>query len=449
MTTALALSLQPAGIPSMPMAGRALPEFNLALATAPAPVSTPVSIPVAAAAVPEGATELAVHSAPAMVTPAEIITATPTAAARIPACVAQLLAGDEATDQTVSNQMPVASAMPRNVARLRMADVAARKAALPEPQSAQAALPDEKMIAVAADPDVLPTDNDKTDKDTEAASPKDVVVQPDDVRAPVPAISTPPVIIPPLAEKAPAPASLRAVSTRPGAEGRKIGAAVAATRSPAKLLAANVGLQTANVQATDFSEDEAATKTVPPLATEQHAKSTAFEAALGFSTMASPSSDSRNVVVPPAYGLHELSGAQGVADRHLNLARDTMWLDQLATDIVSAADRTDHISFRLVPAHLGQLDIDLVTGDAGLSVNIATSTDEAGKIVASAQPGLVESLQAQGIRVADTQVTSGNDMSRHNQPQRQYAAHHLIETAFSGADEPADPNDERPDGRFA
>ncbi|MGB5076325.1 MAG: flagellar hook-length control protein FliK, partial [Sphingorhabdus sp.] len=182
---------------------------------------------------------------------------------------------------------------------------------------------------------------------------------------------------------------------------------------------------------------------------EPKAKDTAFDAALGLANIAPLSGDARPVGAETVGRLTDLSGPAMIAERHLDLARDMEWLDQLATDIVSASEHTDHISFRLSPANLGQMDIDLLTGAAGLSVNIATTTDEAGRIVSAAQPSLVESLQAQGIRVADTQVTSGNDMARGNQSQRQSAPHHLIETAFEGTDEPKQHTNERPDGRFA
>lgn len=148
--------------------------------------------------------------------------------------------------------------------------------------------------------------------------------------------------------------------------------------------------------------------------------------------------------------LAQLSQATHVAQRHLDLARDTQWLDGLARDIVAASDRSGSMSFRLSPAHLGELDVALATSDAGLSVTMKTSSDEAAKIVHAAQPALVDTIQSQGVRVADAQVTSQADMSRHgqSQPQRQPQAS-FIETGFAASTDTETQNDEQPRGRFA
>lgn len=148
--------------------------------------------------------------------------------------------------------------------------------------------------------------------------------------------------------------------------------------------------------------------------------------------------------------LAELSSASHVAQRHLDLARDTQWLDGLARDIVAASDRSGNMSFRLSPAHLGELDVALATSDAGLSVTMKTSSDEAAKIVHAAQPALVDTIQSQGVRVADAQVMSQADMSRHgqSQPQRQPQAS-FIETGFAASSDTETQNDEQPRGRFA
>jgi flagellar hook-length control protein FliK len=425
MTQTLALSLLQTGIQSMPLVSHALPEFDMALATATAP--TPVAVPVAA---PELSLEL---STPKMAL-TQVLATQPEFAARIPAEVVQLIAANEKAGEVVPAEAPVTASISNVVVRPRFADIAPRKSAPPE----QAALPEAKMTAAPADDELF-----TRDENDDAPSNETTIAKPEDAPnpAPAPTIPTATIIALPLAEKPVISTSARAAPARARAENSKIDAGLAATLSPATRREAILERQTAKL-----ADDDAPAK---PVAVEPPSKSVAFESALAFSNSSAPVSDIRGVAVPPAHGLHELSGAQGVAERHLNLARDSMWLDQLATDIVAASDQTDHISFRLMPAHLGRLDVDLITSDAGLSVNIATSTEEASQIVAAQQPSLIESLQAQGIRVADTQVNSGNEMSRQNQSQRNNAAHHLIETALNGADEPVDQNDERPDGRFA
>lgn len=453
MTPALALSPLTTGIQPKPVVGRALLDFDLALGITLTPVSTVAAAPT----IPDGAAEIdtqitmpqssppnstLLQGAPIQTALALAVSGQSTVAACIPTNVMHMLAAENATNQTVANKLPIAAAIPWNVARRLMTDAVARKEVLPAPHSEPAVHTDEDMPAADGDSDVLPTD------DNNAASTENAIGKPEDVGAPVLGISLPTIPAPTVYEKASNPASAPVVSKPSRDQLGEVDARVAARLSPAMPREANIARQTANVLTANLTDEDAPTKRTMPFVTEPQIKSAAFESAPTFN-ITTASAEVRQVGLAPAQPLAELSGASGVAERHLNLARDTLWLDQLANDIVSASDRTDHVSFRLVPAHLGRLDVELITGDTGLSVNIATSTAEAGKIVASAQPSLVESLQAQGIRVADTQVTTGNDTSRHNQPQRQNAAHHLIETAFNGADEPADQNDERLDGRFA
>lgn len=301
-----------------------------------------------------------------------------------------------------------ASGIPASVAQLLGADdQAAADATVTAPP---VAWPVQRSVAPHSEVSLTDEDQDVPTTDT-------VVASPGNVCAPLPLLAT-----------------LTVIDT-----------AVAVGLLPAMSRETNTGRQTANsIIAGDVQPKTATTSAIEP-----QIKSDAVEAALSFANTSAPSTDMRSITSSVAYGLGELSGAQGVAERHLNLVRDTLWLDQLATDIISASDTTDRISFRLKPAHLGQLDVDLLSSNAGLTVNIAASTEEAGKIVAAAQSSLVESLQAQGIRVADTHITSGNDTTQYGQPQRQHTAHHLIETADAGSDEPDHQGSERPDGRFA
>lgn len=190
---------------------------------------------------------------------------------------------------------------------------------------------------------------------------------------------------------------------------------------------------------------DAPDRSLPTAVPEQMGILSSSDTIFALPDMSAALSDVRNSAV----GLQALTSAQAVADRQLNLARDSLWLDQLATDILAASDSADHISFRLMPAQLGRLDVDLTTSTSGLTVNIATSTEEAGRIVSSAQAGLVESLQSQGVRVADTQVTTGNDMSRHGQSSRHHPTTPLNEPIMRSADESIEQHEDRPDGRFA
>ena len=140
-----------------------------------------------------------------------------------------------------------------------------------------------------------------------------------------------------------------------------------------------------------------------------------------------------------------------VVERQLDLARDTRWLDELARDIVSVGERSDRLSFRLMPAQLGRLDVDLSTSDSGLSVRIATTSDAAAQIVTAAQPRLIDELKGQGVRIVGTEVSSGGTQSQGQgqQHQQHHSAEHMIEYARRAFGAIDDTNLTRPSGRFA
>jgi flagellar hook-length control protein FliK len=97
-----------------------------------------------------------------------------------------------------------------------------------------------------------------------------------------------------------------------------------------------------------------------------------------------------------------------VADRALDVARGSLWLDQLAGDIAAVQDNNRDLSFRMIPAQLGQLDVKIASRDDGMQLNFNTQTEEAARIIGSAQARLVEELRAQGVRVAGSEVNTGS-----------------------------------------
>ncbi len=135
-------------------------------------------------------------------------------------------------------------------------------------------------------------------------------------------------------------------------------------------------------------------------------------------------------------------------DRHLNLARDSAWLDDLARDIVSAGSTSDRLSFRLSPEGLGRLDIALSQSANGLSVQMSTSTDDATQIISAAQPRLIEELRHHGVRVADAGVATGGQQQSPT-PQTRQPLQQIEHASFDHADDTKTPNDTRPKGRFA
>jgi flagellar hook-length control protein FliK len=104
-----------------------------------------------------------------------------------------------------------------------------------------------------------------------------------------------------------------------------------------------------------------------------------------------------------------------VAERALDVARGSLWLDQLAGDIAAVQDHDRDLSFRLVPAQLGQLDVKIASNSEGMQLNFSTQTDEAAHIIGNAQSRLVDELKAQGVRVAGSEVNSGSGQSASGQ----------------------------------
>lgn len=102
---------------------------------------------------------------------------------------------------------------------------------------------------------------------------------------------------------------------------------------------------------------------------------------------------------------------QQTIDRHLDLARDTQWLDRLARDISRAADHQGHLKFQLNPEHLGALTVEIVNSAAGTAIRMSTDTDQARQIIADAQPRLIAEVRAQGLRVAESHVDLNNQQS--------------------------------------
>jgi flagellar hook-length control protein FliK len=140
------------------------------------------------------------------------------------------------------------------------------------------------------------------------------------------------------------------------------------------------------------------------------------------------------------------------AERVLDVARGNAWLDQLASDIVAAKDSDRALSFRLLPAQLGQLDVRIETRDDGMQLNFATQNDEAAQVVAAAQPKLVDELRGQGVRIAGSDVsTASGQNSSGGQPQSQaqrQPPQHIV-THSASFRKPTNDTAPRDNGRFA
>lgn len=102
---------------------------------------------------------------------------------------------------------------------------------------------------------------------------------------------------------------------------------------------------------------------------------------------------------------------------HLDLARNSEWLDTLARDIARAAQNDTHLRFNLNPEHLGSLKVELLNGANGTSVKLTADTEAARQILVDAQPRLIAEARAQGLRISEAQVNLSHQGSQGGQRQ--------------------------------
>lgn len=154
--------------------------------------------------------------------------------------------------------------------------------------------------------------------------------------------------------------------------------------------------------------------------------------------------------------LAQAAAPASVAERVLDVDSDDQWIAQLAADIAATRSDKGDISFRLMPRHLGRLDVSMLGSDEGVTVRLDTQHEATAAIVSAAQPRLVEDLRQQGVRVADAQVTHTPTEAGRQQQQNQGQgrgtapdASHLIETAAERHDSETDKRAADRRGRFA
>jgi len=149
----------------------------------------------------------------------------------------------------------------------------------------------------------------------------------------------------------------------------------------------------------------------------------------------------------------DVAKAAPVAERVLDTGSDDAWIAQLAADIAATRSQDGDLSFRLMPRHLGRLDVAMTRGDEGVSVRLDTQHEATATIVHAAQGKLVEDLRQQGVRVAGAEVTcTPNETGRQSQGQGRApapSAAHLIETGDARPASPGEAGAADRRGRFA
>ena len=419
--------------------------FEQLIDALPGNTSGPVDTATAPVAAPAAGTE-----APALTTATPAPTIDPLLSQAGPASVAVL---DIAADPVAVEQPTATIAKQTEVAPAPEADAAVAASLLIAVATPRAASTPAKPPVDTATPSETKTDADHSDA-TPAADAVVVTVTPSDPVQP----ASP-------AAGAVAAAIVATASPAPDARETRAEAGRAAPRSAAASL-----LDTARPTANSAkAEPTAPVRDVAPAATPQAVKPDAAAAVL--SSGKSVAEGSKPAVETGAsiavlFGQPAMNGTAPAADivraapvteRLLDMGSDDQWIAQLAADIAATKSDTGDLSFRLMPRHLGRLDVAMKMEEGGaISMKLDTQHEATATIVQAAQPRLVEDLRQQGVRVAEAQVThtpaeAGRQQQQQQGQGRQGApgASHLIETAPErhGADREDRAADRR--GRFA
>lgn len=191
---------------------------------------------------------------------------------------------------------------------------------------------------------------------------------------------------------------------------------------------------------------EASAKLTTPLKTVQ------VEPTVQAFTLPTPAVVSTASMTAPIFG-----GPENFTTHHLDLARDTQWIDQLARDIVAVAGQDGKLRFGLSPSNLGQLEVSVETQQDGVNIHMQASTEAAARIFAAEQPKLVEELRQSGVRVTNSDLLGGQQMQGqrdHSRPQSsaqnlaEQTSAHLTSNLTSNRTSTHNQNTS-PNGRFA
>lgn len=244
--------------------------------------------------------------------------------------------------------------------------------------------------------------------------------------------------IAPAAELAPAGPDVAAAATLPPvAITAPAKPAAPAPRGTAKDEAA-IAAPASLVAAAPRPSADRASDPAPALAGPVAAKPAATDGGASMTIVfAQPATPAASGTAPVA----EAATAAPVAERVLDLASDDAWIAQLASDIAATKSDSGDISFRLLPRHLGRLDVAMSAGDEGVSLKLDTQHEATAQVVHAAQGKLVDDLRQQGVRVAGAEVTcTPGETGRQPQQGRDRAPApdpaHLIETATEAGSAP-------------
>lgn len=158
-------------------------------------------------------------------------------------------------------------------------------------------------------------------------------------------------------------------------------------------------------------------------------------------------------IAQPTSITQPIAAAGSTATGHLDLAGDPLWLEQLAREITAVATNDGKIKFSLSPASLGSLEVAISTQADGVSIQLQPSTEVAARILAAEQPKLTEELRQSGIKLVNSDLVGGQQMSGtydHSQAQQSNRQVQLRGPEKPTVEQTLTPQlTQRPRGRFA
>lgn len=123
-----------------------------------------------------------------------------------------------------------------------------------------------------------------------------------------------------------------------------------------------------------------------------------------------------------------------IAEQVLDISRGNEWIDRLAGEITRAASADGSMRFRLAPETLGELRVEITHSDKGAHVRLHVGSEAAQQALADAQPKLASEARAQGVRIAETEIsfTGGQSDGREAGRQGQAQAEQPLRAFRSG-----------------
>lgn len=136
-----------------------------------------------------------------------------------------------------------------------------------------------------------------------------------------------------------------------------------------------------------------------------------------FSLAASNVSDLSSAPLTQAF-----EGIQKTVNGQLNLEQDTLWIADLAREIVAFGNDQGTLRFGLSPKGLGHLEVAIEARPDGVGINLTTSTESAARIFATEQSRLIDELRQSGVRLAHCDLVGGQTSNQRQNAQPDHQA---------------------------